>query len=165
MVPVVLLGLLAVARAEPEMIPVEALEVVGQTASTFELPLREGGTFELASHRGRVVVVSFWASWCGPCRLELPALSALAATRADVTFVAVNVDRQRADAEKFLRAVPVTVPVAFDNESLALGDFSVMSMPTTFVIDAEGVVRHRKVGFSQERGLTELIGYIDGVQR
>lgn len=154
---VLLLPLLsASALAAPEMIPAEAMEVVGHPAADLVVALRDGGTFSLAEQRGRPVVVSFWASWCGPCRAELPALTAFAKERPDVTFLALNVDRDRADAEKFLAAVAVGVPVAFDPEATTMGAYGVMSMPTSFLIDAKGVVRWQRVGFNREKGMSEL---------
>lgn len=147
--------------AAPEMIPMEALEVVGHPAPQFQLPLRDGGTFDLSAQKGKVVVMSFWASWCGPCRAELPAMTELAKTRTDVTWVAVNVDRQRVDAEKFLKAVNVGLPIALDNDSIALGDYMVMSMPTSFVVAPDGTVAYKKIGYSAEKGFTELIAAID----
>jgi thiol-disulfide isomerase/thioredoxin len=155
----------AAAFAEPEMIPLEAVEIVGHDAPPIELKLREGGSFKLEEHRGRVVVLSFWASWCGPCRLELPALSEYAATRNDVDIIAINVDRKQPEAERFLKGVKVTLPIVWDPDALMLGEFAVMSMPTSFVIDKHGKVHARKIGFSQEKGLTELIGYIDEASR
>ncbi len=162
---VALLALLTAAFAAPEMIPLDAVEVVGHAAPKLDLRLADGSPYDLAKHRGRVVVVSFWASWCGPCRLELPALTELAAQRKDIDFIAVNVDRRRADAERFLKSVPVGVPLAYDSEAAALGEFLVLSMPTTFVIDPKGVVYKKKVGFSKEKGLTELIGFIDEAKK
>ena len=150
--------------AAPEMIPLEALEIVGHPAPQLQLPLRDGGTFDLSAQKGKVVVVSFFASWCGPCRAELPAMSELAKTRTDVTWVAVNVDRQRVDAEKFLKAVPVGLPVAFDNDSVALGDYLVMSMPTSFVIAPDGSVAYKKIGYSKEKGFDELVVAIEGAK-
>jgi cytochrome c biogenesis protein CcmG, thiol:disulfide interchange protein DsbE len=149
----------------PEMIPMEALEIVGHPAPQFELPLRDGGTFDLSAQKGRIVVISFWASWCGPCRAELPAMTELAKTRSDITFIAVNVDRQRADADKFLKAVNVGLPIALDNDSLALGNYMVMSMPTSFVVAPDGTVAFKKIGYSQEKGFTELLAAIDGIKR
>ncbi len=148
----------------PEMIPMEALEIVGHPAPQFQLPLRDGGTFDLGAQKGKVVVMSFWASWCGPCRAELPAMTELAKTRTDVTWIAVNVDRQRADAEKFLKAVNVGLPIALDNDSSALGDYMVMSMPTSFVVAPDGTVAYKKIGYSAEKGFTELITAIDGAK-
>lgn len=144
--------------AGPEMVPLEVFEAVkrAEAGADLELPLRDGGTFRLSEQRGKPVVLSFWASWCTPCRKELPALSAFAAANPGVAVFAINVDRAQADAEKFLAQVPFRLPVAFDTAGKALGRYGVTSMPTMFLIDKGGQVALRKVGFSEEKGLVEL---------
>lgn len=159
--PLFALLLSSAALAAPEMIPESALEIVGSAASDFKLPLRDGGEFALSEHRGKTVVLSFWASWCTPCQRELPALADFAKEHKDLVVIAVNVDREREDAESFLSRVSFALPIAFDNEALALGAFDVTSMPTMFVVDPIGVVRFRKSGFSPEKGFTELMGALD----
>ena len=141
----------------PEMIPESAMDPVGQPATDFTIPLREGGEFHLAAQAGKTVVLSFWASWCTPCRKELPELAKLAKERTDLVFLAVNVDRDRADAEKFLSTVPFELPIGFDNEAVALGGYGVVSMPTMFIVDKKGITRFKKSGFSQENGFSELL--------
>ena len=103
------------------------------------------------------MVISFWASWCGPCRKELPALAAYAATRPDVTFLAINVDKDRPPAERFIREVKIALPVAYDPEASVMAKFDVVSMPTMFMVDKNGTVKFRKTGFNTEAGLKELI--------
>lgn len=152
---------LSVAWAEPEMIPVGALDVVGQPAPPIELTMDDGSKWSLAEQKGKVVVVSFWASWCGPCQRELPALTEWAKTRPDVVFIAANVDRKKSDAMPFLKKVQVGLPIGYDNDAQSVGQYSVMSMPTTFVIDKKGMVHAKKVGYSEERGFTELGKYLD----
>lgn len=162
-----LLGSVAFAR-EPEMIPAVEPDVLGRTAPDVEAPLLGGGTFRLAAHRGTPVVVSFFASWCTPCRRELPALADLARARADVHVVAVNVDREPSAALRFLRALGPAVadlPVALDDKAAALGAFRVVSMPTLFLVDGHGTVAFRREGFSQEKGLSELEAAIEGLRR
>ncbi|MBM4393687.1 MAG: TlpA family protein disulfide reductase [Deltaproteobacteria bacterium] len=154
------------AWAAPEMIPETAMDEVGHTASDFTVDLREGGRFTLSEQKGKIVIISFWASWCTPCKKELPALSKLSEERKDLRFIAVNVDRERADAEKFLAALssPVapTLPIGFDNDAMALGGYSVTSMPTIFVIGKDGVTKYRKSGYSEERGFVEILAAADG---
>ena len=122
----------------------------------FDLPLFEGGSVKLESLRGKPVVLSFWASWCGPCRFELPELSRIRTQYPDVHFYAVNVDRERKDAERFLSKVKFSLPIAWDNEAKILGEYSVISMPTMFLLDKNGTVQYIKVGYSREKKLTEL---------
>lgn len=160
---IILLWFTLVASAEPEMIPEQNLQVVGQAAPAIELPTLDGGTFKLEDHRGTPVVLSFWASWCGPCRLELPALSKMQAERSDVKIFAVNVDPEKGPAEGFLRKVDVELPIVWDNKSEIMGYFNVMSMPTMFVIDGDGTIKWRKSGFSRERGLKELEDVLAGM--
>ena len=154
-----LLGLSVAAQAAPEMIPEDvflAAKNADTSAHDFTLPLRGGGSFHFADQRGKKVILSFWASWCTPCRKELPALSAFAAEHPELVVIAVNVDRDSKDAEKFLSSVEVKLPVAFDPDARALGPYGVTSMPTMFLFDSKGEVALRKVGYSEERGFTEL---------
>ena len=156
-------GLLALAA--PEMIPEEDVELTGRSAPDFALKTLDGADFRLSDYRGKVVVLSFWASWCGPCRFELPELSRIQPSYPDVSFVAVNVDRERKDAERFLKRVKFDLPIVWDNEAMVLGDFSVVSMPTMFLIDKNGTVQFVKVGYSRQKKLVELEEKIKGLQQ
>jgi thiol-disulfide isomerase/thioredoxin len=104
---------------------------------------------DLARYRGKVVYVDFWASWCGPCKLSFPFMQALAARYpgGEVAIVTVNVDRQRAQADAFLRQVRSNLPVVYD----AMGDIAqawkVADMPTSLVFDHTGKMRFRHQGF------------------
>lgn len=151
------------ALAAPEMIPVEAMEEIGHAATDFQVPLKDGGTFKLSAHQGRRVVVTFWASWCGPCRAELPALSTFAKSHKDVEFLALNVDRDRKAADTFLEKIPVDLPVAYDHDAVTMGNFSVTSMPTLFLIAADGTVAFKHVGYSTEKGFKELEAALGGM--
>jgi thiol-disulfide isomerase/thioredoxin len=148
--------LCAAALAGPEMIPEKDVELLGRTAPSFTAQNDDGAEFTLDSTRGKPVILSFWASWCGPCRQELPALAELQTKRDDVVIYAVNVDRERGKAKKFLAQVKFDLPIVWDNNAEALGQYDVMSMPTMFLLDSQGTVKWRKTGFSRENGLTEL---------
>ncbi len=144
------------ALAGPEMIPEKDVDLIGRTAPEFTAKNDDGGDFALSDTRGKPVVLSFWASWCGPCRLELPALAELQKTRDDVVIYAVNVDRERGKAKQFLAKVKFDLPIVWDNDAEALGHYDVMSMPTMFLLDEQGTVKWRKTGFSKQKGLVEL---------
>lgn len=155
-----LLLLAPLALAAPEMIPEEAWKAATETpeaaAADFEIPLQDGGTFVMAEQKGKPVLLSFWASWCGPCRRELPALSTWAADNPHVAVLAVNVDRTRDSAQRFLKAVHFGLPVAYDPDAAHLGQYGVTSMPTMFLFDGKGNLAWRHTGYSEERGFSEL---------
>lgn len=142
--------------AAPEMIPEDAVQVIGRTAPEMVLPTLDGGDFDLAEHRGKPVVLAFWASWCGPCRRELPALDTFAKERGDIAVFAVNVDRERRLAQRFMERTPFDLPVVWDNESLIMGQLDVVSMPSLFLIDARGTIKWRKAGFNADEPFSEL---------
>jgi peroxiredoxin len=137
-------ALLAVAFAAP----LRALEL-GDEAPAFSAPGLTGGTVSLASYRGKVVYLDFWASWCGPCAKSLPALDQLRREFApgDFQIVAVNLDRNPAVAARFLKQRPVGYPSAIDPKGSLPGAFGVEAMPTSFLIDRDGVVRYVHRGF------------------
>lgn len=157
------LTFIALAWAEPEMIPADVFQAAKQpdAPGSIEFHMADGTVKHLSDHKGRKLVLSFWASWCGPCRKELPALSAWAKENPKVDVIAVNVDRDRSLADRFLRAVPVDLPIAYDPDASALGGYDVTAMPTMFVFDTKGAVVFRKVGFSEAKGLAEIVTAVE----
>jgi peroxiredoxin len=118
-------------------------------APSFTLPSRAGDTVSLAQLKGKVVMLNFWASWCGPCRQEMPLLdqrhkrySALG-----FTLVGVNVDADSKDAEQWLSKTPVSFPVLFDRDSKVSKMYEVSAMPSTVFIDRKGNVRYLHRGY------------------
>lgn len=110
----------------------------------------EGGdTLDLARYRGKVVVVDFWASWCEPCRQAFPWLNAMHAKYAarGLVIIGVNVDRERADADRFLHDVPADFPIIYDPSGTLATRYDVPGMPTSFVIGPDGDIVGRHIGF------------------
>ena len=112
-------------------------------APTFTLASRTGGQVSLADLKGQVVMINFWASWCGPCRKEFPALDQIYAKYKPMgfTLVAINVESEKSDAEKFLAATPASFPILFDPDNKVSGSYGVSAMPTTVLVDRQGRVR------------------------
>ena len=102
--------------------------------------------------RGKVVYVDFWASWCVPCRISMPALDALYAKhRAQgFTVVGVNQDVSVEDARRFLKKVPVSFPLARGGDEAAAKAFDVKAMPSGYLVDRKGIVRRVHRGFTEE---------------
>jgi cytochrome c biogenesis protein CcmG/thiol:disulfide interchange protein DsbE len=108
----------------------------------------------LSALRGRVVYIDFWASWCVPCRQSMPVLDDLfrRLEPRGLTVIGVNKDAVPADAQRFLRRVPVRFPLATDGEDRLARAFAVKAMPSGYLVDRKGVVRHVHRGFTTESG-------------
>ena len=121
-------------------------------APVFTLPTRHENVCS-DSLRGKVVVLDFWASWCGPCRASFPWLRSLHERFADrgVVVVAVNLDKSRNDADAFLAKYPAPFTVAFDPEGKTPEAYKVAAMPTTFIIGRDGTILNRHAGFDPKQ--------------
>ena len=121
----------------------------GASAPGFTLPDADGKTMTLDALRGQVVYVDFWASWCGPCRRSFPWMNEMSQKYGDRGFkvVAINVDKKRADADKFLAQLPASFPVVFDEAGTSPAAFGVKGMPTSYLIDVRGNVVVVERGF------------------
>jgi peroxiredoxin len=102
--------------------------------------------------QGQVVYVDFWASWCVPCRLSMPALDSLYKKNASRGFavIGVNKDTSPADAEKFMKRLPVSFPLVADPKDGIAKSFDVKAMPSGYLIDRKGVVRKVHRGFTED---------------
>lgn len=118
-------------------------------APSFTLPSRSGDKVSLAQLKGKVVMLNFWASWCGPCRQEMPLLEQMHKRYSALgfTLVGVNVDANSKDAEEWLSKTPVSFPVLFDRESKVSAMYDVKAMPSTVFIDRKGNVRYLHKGY------------------
>lgn len=113
------------------------------TAPEFRLASRAGGEMSLSGLRGQVVMINFWASWCGPCRQEFPALDQIYAKYKPMGFalVGINVESEKSDAERFLSQQQVSFPILFDPDNQVSGSYGVRAMPTTVLVDRQGRLR------------------------
>lgn len=126
---------------------------VGDPAPAFALHDANGGTVTLDALRGQVVYVDFWASWCGPCRRSFPWMNELQRRYGGrgLTIVAINVDKNIADAARFLERNPAQFAIAYDQAGATPLAYAVQGMPSSYVIDARGKVVEVEQGFHDER--------------
>jgi cytochrome c biogenesis protein CcmG, thiol:disulfide interchange protein DsbE len=112
-------------------------------------PIQAASPLDLTSLRGRVVYLDFWASWCGPCKQSFPWMQTMKETyeKRGLTVVAINLDTDRADADKFLAKFKPTFDVRFDPEGELAESYKVDGMPSSVLIDRHGVMRFTHVGF------------------
>ena len=123
-----------------------------RTAPAFTLPATQG-TVSLDSLRGRVVLVDFWASWCGPCRESFPWMAALSKREAakGLAVIAIDVDKDRGAAQAFIDRFAPPFTVAFDPDGRTAEAFQVKGMPSTYLIDGQGRIIYSHVGFDAGR--------------
>lgn len=126
---------------------------IGDAAPAFTLPDRDAKAVSLASLRGQVVYLDFWASWCGPCRKSFPWMNAMQQKygSAGLVVVAVNVDKRIADANRFLALVPARFSTVFDDSGATPEAYGVKAMPSSLLIDRNGKVALVEEGFRDER--------------
>ncbi|HSX51951.1 MAG TPA: TlpA disulfide reductase family protein [Cellvibrio sp.] len=126
-----------------------ALSASAEQAPDFTLQSSTGDNVRLAEQRGQVVMLNFWASWCGPCRTEMPLLDEMSKRYSAAGFVlyGVNVEEDNTDAKKLIKDLGVTFPILYDTESKASSLYNVDAMPTTVVIDKKGEIRYVNRGY------------------
>lgn len=117
-------------------------------APPFELPT-DAGTFALEQYRDQVVYVDFWASWCIPCRYSFPWLNEMHARYGGDGFkvIAINLDKDRAKAKRFLKLIPASFEIAYDPNGTVADLYNLKVMPTSYLIDQKGILVHKHKGF------------------
>lgn len=122
----------------------------GFAAPDFSLELMGGGEVTLSDLRGQAVIVNLWASWCPPCRAEMPAMQRLyeANQARGLAILAINTAYQdsMASAEAFIREYGLTFPIPLDRTGEVAGRYQLMALPTTFFIDPEGIIQQVVIG-------------------
>jgi peroxiredoxin len=118
-------------------------------APQFTLAARGGRNVSLAQYHGQVVMLNFWASWCGPCRQEMPLLESIYKkyNRFGFTLLGVNVEPDSKAADEWLKETPVSFPILYDRDSKVSKLYEVAGMPSTVIIDRSGKLRMLHRGF------------------
>ncbi len=122
---------------------------LNQPAPDFTLKQSGNSNYRLSEQKGDILLVNFWASWCGPCRQEMPELEALYSEFEDlgVQVVGINVEQDSSEGQKFLKDTPVSFPILWDSASQVSELYQVDAMPTTVLIDRDGNVRYHHRGY------------------
>jgi peroxiredoxin len=142
----ILLGLACSAFAAAAL---AASGLTGQSAPDFALKSSSGENLRLSEYRGDVVLVNFWATWCGPCRQEMPLLDQMYTKyeRVGFSLLGVNIDENSSKAMNMVSELGVSFPVLFDTRKEVSKLYEVDAMPVTVIIDREGTVRYVHHGY------------------
>jgi peroxiredoxin len=121
----------------------------GGPAPQFTLAARGGPQVSLAQYKGQVVMINFWASWCGPCRQEMPLLESIYKkyNKLGFTLLGVNVEPDSQAANDWLKQTPVSFPILYDKDSKVSKLYDVAGMPSTVIIDRSGRLRMLHRGY------------------
>lgn len=130
---------------------------VGRPAPDFTVEVIDGGSFTLSEARGRPVVLNFWASWCGPCRAEIPDISAFADANPGVAVVGVSYNDAEPDARDFAAEIGAGYPLTLGTQAIE-DAYPNLGLPATYIIDENGTVADIRNGIVDEAILTDLVG-------
>lgn len=131
---------------------------IGSRAPNFELQGIGGDTFNLVEMQGRIVVLNFWATWCAPCKVEMPLLEEIYQDNsARLQVLAVNFDEPRQVVTEFARELQLSFPILLDPGGVVQDLYRVRGYPTTFILDESGIIRFHHIGLLRE---DQLSGYL-----
>jgi len=138
------------------------LPAPGRVAPDFTLTNLDGESVSLRDYRGNPVLLNFWATWCGPCRFEMPFIQEVYEDpdwqATGLVILAVNIGESRAEAEGFMKNNGLTFPVLLDSSSSVGRTYNIRSIPTTLFIDKDGIIQHIDIGaFPSSRGIEERL--------
>lgn len=142
-------GVMLVAMLCLPVTQASSVGLVGQPAPDFALRSFGGGTLRLSEHLGEVVILNFWATWCGPCRQEMPLLDEIYTKYKPVGLVllSINLDHEMQPAIEMAQTLEVSYPVLYDAQKSVGKSYQVSSMPVTVLIDRAGVIRYVSEGY------------------
>ncbi|MDH5637288.1 MAG: TlpA family protein disulfide reductase [Nitrospinota bacterium] len=120
----------------------------GKMAPDFTLPALGGETLRLADYKGKLVFLNIWATWCAPCREEMPSMQRLAEKLAGGNFamITISIDEKTEDVEKFVKELGLTFPVGMDPAQEVAAQYKITGVPETYIISPDGVVNHHLIG-------------------
>lgn len=135
---------------------------IGEPAPDFALDTLDGSTVALADLRGRPVIVNLWASWCPPCRGEIPDLETMAREYGDrgLVVLGVNLQEDPATVQRYADTVGLTFAIALDRQGTVANRYNLNALPTSYFVDRTGIVRDLNIGPLTERGLRTKIAKV-----
>lgn len=134
------------------MVVTQVYSDVGKVAPVFQLEDLNGKTVSLKEFMGKVIVLNFWATWCAPCRAEMPSLENLYRNLKDkgLVIIGVSVDSSEKTVQSFVKERGITFPILLDKrKEVSFDDYGVIGLPVTFLIDKKGIIVDKVFGERQ----------------
>lgn len=138
----------------------------GDLAPDFTLPSLEGKSKKLSDFRGKKVIINFWATWCGPCKAEMPEMQTYYEKHKgqDFTILGVNMtdtEKSKSGIKPFAKEYGVTFPVVLDTKGKVMSTYQVTGFPTSYFIDKQGVIQYKLVGAMNKDMIHKVVGKMD----
>lgn len=140
----------------------------GNIPPDFELTTFEGDVIQLSELKGKKVILNFWASWCGPCKAEMPHMQNYYENHAaddNVEVIAVNMSTQERGGmdgvQAFIESYGLTFPIPLDKEGTATLDYEIFTIPTTFMLGTDGTLAQKVIGPMDEKTIRTLVDQLD----
>jgi cytochrome c biogenesis protein CcmG/thiol:disulfide interchange protein DsbE len=125
------------------------IKLDGDKAPDFSLKSVDGKTIKLSDYKGKVVIIDFWATWCGPCRRGIPDLVSLQTQfKNDIVIIGISLDAEKTikDVPGFVKSYSINYPIVYGDEKVVMAYGGIQSIPTAFVVDKKGNVVDRHIG-------------------
>lgn len=140
----------------------------GDTPPDFELSTLSGETVRLSDYKGKKVILNFWASWCAPCKAEMPHMQNYYKKNKEkdnVEIIAVNLTKQESQGiegiEDFIDAYGLTFPVPLDHDGELMNTYKVLMIPTTYLLNTDGTIAHKLIAPMDEKMIKEFVGMLN----
>jgi len=134
----------------------------GQPAPEFSVPLLDGSTFRLSDYRGQAVWVNFWATWCPPCRAEMPDIQEVyqAYREQGLRVVALSIGEGRGDVQAYVNKTGLTFDIGLDSDTAVSAQYRIVGIPTHFFVDRDGVLREIRIGALNKKGMEKRVSQL-----
>ena len=133
----------------------------GKPAPNFKLNTLEGKTVQLSDYKGKKIILNFWASWCAPCKTEMPVMEDFfQKNKNDIVLLSVNLtneDQSKKAVKQFANNLNLTFPIPLDEKGEVSDLYQVITIPTTYFIDTEGLLQQKVIGPLNKELLTQLV--------
>lgn len=131
--------------------------VIGKPAPNFKLQSLDGQSISLSDFRGKPVLINFWATWCGPCRIEMPYLQQIYEEwhGKGMVVLTINIGESSSQIKEFMQSQGLSLPVLLDKGGSVAQKYNILGIPTTFFLDKDGVIQDKIIGAFQNKAQIE----------